>query len=277
MAKFYAASTFAAVANTDWEGEIKNLGDKVIINNIPSITIRDYKIGDNLNYEVPEPNTIELAIDTSKYFAVNISDVIEYQSNLQLMDMFTNDASEQMRVAIDTDCWNAVKDGTHAANTGSTAGVKSGALDLGTTAAPVALTPSNVVQSILKLATALDEQNTPEDGRWLVMDPYTRMLLVDNNSGIGQVQITGDGTSPVRNGKIGMIDRFETYVSNLLPSGAGYRYIFAGHRSALTLASQVTKVETLRNPTDFGELVRGLNVYGKMVVKPEHFAQLIAN
>ena len=66
--KFYASTTFGDVANTNWQGDISGMGDKVIINSIPTITISDYTIGMPLNYEVPTPNTIELQIDKGKYF-----------------------------------------------------------------------------------------------------------------------------------------------------------------------------------------------------------------
>jgi len=67
--KFYASTVFGEIANTAYEGDVKNLGDKVIINNIPSMTVRDYEIGQSLTYEVPNPSTVELIIDKAKYFA----------------------------------------------------------------------------------------------------------------------------------------------------------------------------------------------------------------
>ena len=55
------------------------------------------------------------------------------------------------------------------------------------------------------------------------------------------------------------------------------RVIIAGHKSAITFASQVTKMETVRNPSDFGDYIRSLNVYGFKVVKPEALALLIVS
>jgi hypothetical protein len=91
----------------------------------------------------------------------------------------------------------------------------------------------------------------------------------------------GDAQSILRNGKIGRIDRFDVYVSTLLPkaaldknytggtdNGKPKRHaIVGGHRSAMTFASQFTKTETVRSTTDFGDYVRGLMVYGYKVVK----------
>ena len=287
--KFYAASVYGDIANTNWQGEVASMGDKVYINTAPTITIADYSAGTSLSYQAPTPDMQELLIDKGKYFAFQINDVLEYQAKPNLMDMFAADAAEQMRIAIDsTVLYNTFTNGA-AANKGATAGVKSGSYNLGTDAAPVTLTGSNVLQKILEMASVLDEQNVPESDRWLVIDPATRTLLMQSN--LAQAQFMGDDTSPVRNGKIGKIDRFTVYVSNQLPKGAANatwvsgkgdensvgsatgvvkrRALIAGHKSALTFASQITKMETVRNPNDFGDFIRSLNVFGYKVVKPE--------
>lgn len=287
-AKFYASSTFSDVCNTDWEGEVSQKGDKVIITQAPSITINDYTAGSTLNSEVPTPSIIEMAVDQGKYFNVAVNDVLGYQADKDLMNMFTDDASEQLKVAIDSDCWFATFNGGASANKGSSAGLISGSYDLGTDTAPIALDGTNILEKVLSLASVLDEQNVPESDRWLVMSPADRQILLQSN--IAQAYITGDSTSPMRNGKLGMLDRFTLYVSNLLPkanidedwdgtanTGTAKRHaVVAGHKSALTFASQIVKTETLRNPSDFGELVRGLNVYGRTVAKPEALALLTA-
>ena len=296
-AKFYAASTFSAICNTNWEGEISSLGDKIIINNIPDITISDYTIGTGTGTpQVPTPSTLELQIDRAKFFAFQVSDVLSFQAKPNLMEMFSNDASERMRTVMDSTCIYRTFNGGAAANMGATAGVKSGSINLGTDAAPVQLTASNVLQKILEMAAVLDEQNVPESDRWLVIDPATRTLLLQSN--LAQAQLMGDATSPVRNGMIGRIDRFTVYVSNQLPriaangtawlSGDGSensvsattnankrRALIAGHRTAIAYASQMTKTETLRNQSDFGDFVRGLQVFGHKVVKPESLTMAV--
>jgi len=285
--KFYETTVFGEIANTAYEGDIKSMGDKVVINNIPSITINTYVVGDALTYEVPAPNIVELVIDQAKYFGVKVSDVLEYQSQPDLMDMFTSDAAKQMAISIDRDTLLGVFDQGHASNMGATAGAISGAYNLGTDAAPLVLTTSTVVTKITQLASVLDEQNVPDTDRWLVITPYVRNLLM--SSTLSQAYLTGDNTSILRNGKIGSMDRFTIYVSNLLPAALDDQdfdggadeatqartAVIAGHKSAMTFASQIAKVESLQNPNDFGTLVRGLNVYGYKVVKPEALALLI--
>jgi len=289
-AKFYAASTFADVSNTNWEGEVSGMGDKVIIHTAPDITVSNYVAGTPLTYQVPTPSTQELQIDKGKYFAFQVNDVLAYQAQPNLIDTFSENAAEQMRTTIDSQCWYNTFSGAAAANKGTTAGAKSGSYNMGTDLAPLALTASNVLATILQMASVLDEQNVPESDRWLAIDPFTRSLLFQSD--LAKVDFTGDGSSPVRNGLIGTIDRFRVYVSNQLPravagtatpwlSGDGTensitstsnlkrRAIVAGHKSAMTFASQITKMETVRNPNDFGDFIRSLNVFGFKVVKPE--------
>lgn len=291
--KFYKSTVFGEIANTSYEGEISGLGDKVVINNRPDITISDYQVGTSLSYQVPAPSTVELPIDRAKYFAFQVNDVVEHQSQPKLMDMFSDDAAMQMKIAIDTSVllgtatkqgiWNDVP----AANQGATAGAISGGYNLGTATAPVTLTASNVLATLTALAGALDEQNIPETERWLLIDPLTRQILMQSN--LAQAQFMGDDKSMVRNGKIGMIDRFTVYVTNNLPKAAATqdyfgaaaagtakrRLIMAGHKSAVTFASQMTKMETVRNPSDFGDYVRGLNVYGYKTIIPTGLASAL--
>jgi hypothetical protein len=298
-AKFYAATVFGEIANTNWQGEISGMGDKVIINTAPTITVSDYAVGGaGLNYQVPTPDVQEMNIDKAKAFAFQINDVLDYQAKPNLLDMFSQDAGEQMKIAIDsTVIYNTIFSAA-AANQGATAGAKSGSFNLGTSASPIAINATagdaaNVLTKILQLASVLDEQNVPESDRFLLIDPATRTLLMNTN--LAQAQFMGDSSSMVRNGRIGTIDRFSTYVTNQLPfagvsqafwtSGAGNetsisatsvaskrRVIVAGHKTGITFASQITKMETIRNPNDFGDYIRSLNVFGYKVVKPESLA-----
>lgn len=286
--KFYAATVFGEIANTDWQGDITGMGDSVIINTIPTITINNYSIGQNLAYEIPAPSTITLTINKGKYFGVNVNNVLELQAKPKLMDVFTNDAAMQMKIAIDTDVLAGTFNQGAAYNQGATAGKISASFNLGTDAAPVTLSALNILQSITALSSVLDEANVPETDRWLVIGPTERQILMQSN--LAQAQFMGDPSSILRNGKIGMIDRFTVYVSNLLPrAAAGQNYsggaqvgaakrhaIMAGHKSAITFASQIAKVESLQNPNDFGTLIRGLNVYGYKVVQADGLALLQA-
>lgn len=292
LAKFYQNTILSEVTNTDYEGELKNQGDTVRIRLAPSISISDYTVGQSLSYEVPTPIFQDMQVNKGKYFGVQVNDVLAYQSDIALMNMFTEDAAKQLKIAIENEVFfnSFVTEGPAAANKGATAGKISAAYNLGTDTTPIdQATPENVLKAILRMSTVLDEQNVPEDGRFLIISPYDRQLLMQ--SSIAQAYFTGDQASTIRTGKIGMLDRFSVYVSNLLPRGeagkalvAGLsatstggtvasakarRVMIAGTKAATSFAMTINKTEPLRNQTDFGDIVRGLAVYGRKVTKPE--------
>jgi len=292
LAKFYQNTMLSEVCNTDYEGELKNQGDTIRIRLAPTITISDYTAGQNLNYEVPTPIFQDMQVNKGKYFGVQVNDVLSYQSDMNLMNMFTEDAAKQLKIQIENEVFfnSFVTEGPTTANYGATAGAISAAYNLGTDVTPIdQATPENVLKAILRMSTVLDEQNVPEDGRFLIISPFDRQLLMQ--SSIAQAYFTGDQSSVIRTGKIGMLDRFTVYVSNLLPRGAAgkalvagltdtstggsvasakaRRTMIAGTKSAVSFAMTVNKTEPLRNQTDFGDIVRGLAVYGRKVVKPQ--------
>lgn len=273
--KFYKSTVLGEITNNDWEGEIKGMGDTVHIRSIPTITINNYSKGQTLTNETPTSTPIDLSIDKGKYFSVVVDDVDVVQADVRLMDIFSNDASEQMKIAVDNDVLNNVAADAAAANKGTTAGAISGDIDLGETGAPIHITTANVLEKILDVGLVLDEQNVPEDGRWMVIPSWMGPLL--KNSDLKQAYLTGDDTSPLRNGKIGMVDRFTLFVSNnidVVADTVDAWHVIAGTRDAISFASQITNVETLRSTTTFGDIVRGLNVYGYSVVKPEALVDL---
>jgi len=101
-------------------------------------------------------------------------------------------------------------------------------------------------------------------------------------SDLKDASLSGDGTSMLRNGRLGMIDTFTLYKSNQLPTTADgsantCTFIMFGTRDAVTFATQITENENLKNPNAFGTLFRGLQVYGFKTIKPEALGILYAH
>lgn len=284
LVKFYLATCLTEITNNDYEGEIKDVGDKVKIRSVPTVTIRAYQKGQTLQTERPGTTVTELNIDQGRYWAVVVDDIDAVQSDIKLMDQFGQDAAEQMKIEVEKAVFSVAFADAHAANKGATAGAKSGDINLGATGAPLQITKANVLDWIVDMGLVLDEQNVPETGRWLVLPPWVCALI--KKSDLKDASLSGDGTSILRNGRIGMIDRFTLYSSNNLnqaldlgsDSAAGgvgtaadvMAYdVMAGTRDAISFASQITKTETMRSESTFGDLLRGLNVFGFEVTKPE--------
>jgi len=277
---FYDATVLAAISNTDYEGEIRQFGDTVNIRTTPEITIRDYVKGQALTVENPDKPKIQLVIDKGEYFACVEDDVDQVQSDINLMDTWSKDASERMKIKIDQRVLTDLLPDIGAFNKGATAGEQSSSFNLGTTGAPLQVTKDGaggttaVVDLMVDLGTVLDEANCPEQDRFVVIPAKLAGLI--KKSELKDASLTGDGTSIVRNGRLGMIDRFTVYVSHNLKVDTGGKYnLIAGHKMGFTFASQMTNMETIRSETTFGDIIRGLQVYGYKVVKPEALAQSV--
>lgn len=268
---FYDSTVLTSISNTNYEGEIKSFGDTVNIRTTPTITVRTYTKGQVLDLEQPEAPKIQLLIDKGEYFACVEDDVDKVQADIALMDMWSRDASEQMKIKIDQRVLTDILPGVATANKGNDAGRISANIDIGSVATPVALTKTNVLEYIVDIGTVLDEANAPESDRFLVIP--AKMAGIIKKSDLKDASLTGDGTSVMRNGRLGMIDRFTLYAShNLLISSGGKYNLIAGNKMGFTFASQMTNMESLRSTTTFGTIIRGLQVYGYEVIKGEALA-----
>ena len=253
QSKFYSASVLPMISNTDYEGEISGQGDKVIIRTVPNVTVADYT--GTISYQDVTTSNIELLIDKAKSYAFKVDDILRAQSDIQYWNEASKDASESMRIAVETDFLANVV-------TGATSTVDDGAV-----------TASTILDAVLEAARRMDELNIPDSDRFIVLPPWAIEML--KKSDLKLAYLTGDSTSPIRNGVVGNIDRFKVMSSNLLSidssGGAddGKTFCLAGHPKFATFASQFVKTETVRLESTFGDGVRGLKVYGYKVVTPD--------
>ena len=149
----------------------------------------------------------------------------------------------------------------------------------GATALPTATaSPAMVVSRMKRL---LDQQQVDSQGRWLVVDPVFMELLADENSSF----LNGDygESGGLRNGlTVKNFHGFRLYTSSNLPAvgtgsgtsgsanqNANFGVLVAGHDSAVATAEQINKTETYRDPDSFADLVRGLHLYGRKILRPE--------
>ena len=148
----------------------------------------------------------------------------------------------------------------------------------GATALPTATASPLMV--ISRMGRLLDQQNVDTQGRWLVIDPVFIELLKDEDSRLLNADFDGAGLQNVL--VINNLHGFTVYTSNNLPSvGTGpattgsanqnsnFGVIVAGHSSAVATAEQINKTETYRDPDSFADIVRGMHLYGRKILRPE--------
>lgn len=272
LKKFYASTVFGAISNTDYEGEIKNQGDTVHIRTTPDVTVSDYTKGMDLAIQTPSPSTVDLTIDYAKYWNFLVEDVDKAQSDYNYMEDWTRDAAEQVKQSTDRTILATAYASADAANKGATAGKISANINLGVAGTPLVLSPTTMIDFLVNVGQVLDEQNAPDEDRFITLPQWAVAMI--KRSDLKQAYLTGDSKSILRNkGIIGQVDRLTILGSNNIAGATdGTHKAFHGianHKSALTYAAQFTKNETLRSTSKFGDLVRGLLVYGWKVVKPD--------
>lgn len=274
--KFYPSTVIGDIANVDYQGEISGYGDSVVIRTTPDLVIEDYTVGMKLDYQVPESASTLLEINKGLSFSFAIEDVDQVQSDIDLITDWTQDVSKNMATRVDSEMFANVPAQADAANQGATAGAISQDIDLGVAGTPVLLDKNNVIDWIVDIGNVMDEKNVPEDQRQITLPAKVCALI--KKSDLRDASIAGDDTSIARNGRLGMIDRFTLYHSNLLDQTGGEYNVLASHKSGLTFAAQMDekKMRHIPNPESHGDLVRGLMVYGYKVIKEESIVWSVA-
>jgi hypothetical protein len=244
--KYYAQTCMMKIFNSNWEGEIKGAGSQVEIRVRPDIQVEDYVVGKDLALQDVTDSKITLYINKAKYFNFGLDDVDAAQADINIINELTLDASEQMKIAVEKDIF---------ANIYSDAGLSLPSLTLDKT---------NILDWIIDAGVKLGKKNIPTRDRWLLIPHEAAGYL--QKSDLKNTAVTGDDTSVMRNsyddGRLGTLAGFTVYVSNNLYSSGTTFQCLAGHKSAVTYASQIVKVEHYRPENGFRGAVKGLNVYG---------------
>ena len=141
---------------------------------------------------------------------------------------------------------------------------------------------------IARMARQMDTANVDSRGRWLVVDPVFMEILKDEDSRLLNSDYGGAG---LQNGlAVNNLHGFRLYVSNNLPAkgtGAGtsgstaqddnYGVILAGQEDAVASAEQINKVENYRDPDSFADIVRGMHLYGRKILRPQALVSAVYN
>ena len=270
--KLYHNVVGTYIANNDFEGEIKNQGDTIIIRGIPDITIGNYQKGMTLDIQHPEQPSVTMLIDKGKYANIYLDEVDRVQSDLDLLNKFTTGASRDIAVAIDTDFLGGIYSSAHASNIGATAGAITGGFNLGASGSPVQITKTNVLDYIVDCGSVLGENKVTDEDCWMIVPEWIAGMI--QKSDLADSSMSGDAKSILRTDVLGKIGRFNILKSNLIPTVAAATetsgflsfYVMFGCKWAVSFATQIVKTQKLISELTIAEIVRMLNVYGYKVV-----------
>ena len=270
------AAVAEAVCNTDYMGEISSFGDTVNIIKEPQIAVADYTRGLAVVSTALSDQELVLTIDQAKSFSFKIDDLEKRFSHVNFQAIAADNAAYALRDAMDANILAAISAGV-TENVGTSLG-------MGTTAAPIDIGfATGEIDPLNQMALAaknLDEANAPEDGRWFVAAPEWYNQLSNSASKLLSVDFNA-GQGSIRNGLVasGLLRGFQMYKSNNLPTNtvasATRPAALFGHMSSTAAASAMNKVETVRDTGTFSDIVRGLMVWGRKVLRPEVVGKII--
>lgn len=248
--------------NRNYEGEIKNQGDKVKIITPADVTISTLGTT-NITYSELEPTAAELVIDQKKFFAFKINDVAQVQANTDIMEAHLKNAKK------------AIEQVQDAYLLSQHANVAAGNI-VGTDAAPVTLDKTTIYSQFVQLALCLKNSDAVSATvrPWVVINPTIESYLLQSSEFIGAHNVADE---TLREGAIGRIAGMDVLVSTNLTEVNGKYYVLAGTNEAITFASQLAKIESLRDKDSFSDLIRGLYLYGAKTVQPKALAKMVVS
>lgn len=248
--------------NRNWEGDIKQQGDVVKIITPADVTVSTLT-SDDITYSSLTPTSTDLEIDQKKFFAFKIDDVAKAQASADIMEAHLNSAKRAIEEVQDSYLLGLHTD-VVAANT------------VGSEASPITLSKSTIYENFVKLSLALKNSDAVYSGvrPWVVINPTIESYLLQSPEFISAYNVADE---TLREGSIGRIAGMDVLVSTNLSAVNSKYYVLAGTNDAITFASQLAKIESLRDKDSFSDLVRGLYLYGAKTVQPKALAKMIVN
>ena len=273
---FRRASVVEDITNTDYAGEIENFGDTVKIIKEPTITVADYARGTAVSTQDLADDQITMTVDQGSYFAFKVDDIEERQSHVNFEALATSSGAYSLKRNYDFNVLKHIYD--NAATSAGNTGTDGSPID-GDAAAD---TLADVVSAA---KTVLDGNDVPEENRWLVAPPAFFQQLRKAGAKLSDQSVLADGgVSQIRNGMV--TDKplfgFNMYMTNAIAVSSGnaanktfgssganeYAFLY-GHMSAVATANHIAKTELIRDPDSFADIVRGLHVFGRKILRDD--------
>jgi len=273
---------YGSLYNTDYEGQIQQMGDTVKINAIGDITISNYVKDTDINppQALTDAQTM-LVISQAKYYNFEVDDVDQMQAHPDVMGEALRRAAYLLADQMDQYYAGFYVDAIASNLIGSS----------GSPVTPTAATQTNVgagttlYDYLVVLNQYLTQQNVPKNGRWAVVPPWVTTMLTQDvrftsfNTDAGRQTILSGkldaSAGMASDAYLGQIQGMNVYESNNAPHITGtvgiagsVDVVMAGHSMGLTKAEGLNKTEAYRPPYRFSDAVKGLALYGAKTVRP---------
>ena len=258
---FRRASVVEDITNTDYAGEIENYGDTVNIIKEPSISVNSYVRGGHIAIQNLADDQLQLVVDQANAFAFKVDDIEERQAHVNWEALATSSGAYALKDSYDGNVIAAMVSGA-----GTTVGSDGSGTDTGFGTSET--DPANILANAAKRLHAND---VPTDNRWFLGSPEFYEQLGQASAKLMDASVTGDGKSPLRNGNVleGKVNGFKLYMTNNFAASttSNYYKVLYGHMSSTATANAIAKTEVIRDPDSFADVVRGLHVFGRKVLR----------
>ena len=260
---FRTASVVEDITNTDYAGEIDNYGDTVNIIKEPTISVSSYTRGGQINIQNLADDQLQLVVDQANAFAFKVDDIEERQAHVNWEALATSSGAYALKDSYDENVIAAMVSGA-----GTTVGSDGSGTDTG-----FGTSETDPTDILANAAKRLHGADVPTDNRWFLGTPEFYEQLGQASAKLMDASVTGDGTSPLRNGSVlnGLVNGFKLYMTNnfAASSTSNYYKVLYGHMSSTATANAIAKTEVVRDPDSFADIVRGLHVFGRKVLRSE--------
>lgn len=232
-----------------FNGEIK-YGTKLHITESGTTTIKDYVQGQDIELEAYNGDEVVLEIEKQKYFAKYYDNVDIAQSIKGVMENDMKQSAKELKLEADRYVASKLLAGVEAGTVAKSAS---------------AITPNknNVVEAIETGLVALYEANVdPSTEIWGELSPkmYSHMRQYLTELATNNIEL-------MKKGIIGKYNNVNVCIENLLPTKSSVRYNFLRTGKAFAFAEQIDQVKAVEKERGFGDIVKGLYVFGGVIVR----------
>ena len=261
---FRTASVVEAITNTDYAGEIENYGDTVNIIKEPVVSVTAYSRGTTVSPSDLADDQLQLIVDQANYFAFKVDDIEEKHSHINFESVATSSGAYALKNAYDANVIAAMFAGVSTSSPDHLVGTDGSGVDVGYGTSEI--DPVNLISKHSKL---LNLQDVPEENRWFLGSPEFFEQLGQTSSKL--MDDTTGAATPLRNGKVysGKVMNMDLYMTNNFADSttANYYKVLSGHMSSTATANHIAKIEVVRDTGTFADVVRGLHVFGRKVLR----------
>jgi len=261
---FRTASVAEAITNTDYAGEIENFGDTVNIIKEPVVSVSSYTRGAVVNIQEIVDDQLQLTVDQANAFAFKVDDIEERHSHINFESVSTSSGAYALKNAYDQNVIAAMFAGPSSSSPDHVIGSDGSGVDTGFDSSE-----TDPVDIISKHARLLNLQDVPEENRWFLGSPEFYEQMGQASSKL--MSDTTGNAAPLRNGKVyeGKVMNMELYMTNnfAASSTSNFFKVLSGHMSSTATANHIAKIEVIRDTDSFSDVVRGLHVFGRKVLR----------